>query len=81
MPAVLRCFAGFRRIGPGCGLLPTVTRAALRADGGARSLVIAARSPNLERVHVDLDAFGEAMPMACDIRRGSAANRRVGRVR
>ncbi|MEO0389641.1 MAG: phosphate ABC transporter substrate-binding/OmpA family protein [Pseudomonadota bacterium] len=49
-----------------------------RAEAVRRAIVQAAETANLDRVQIDVDAFGEAMPMACD---GSAwgrqANRRV----
>jgi phosphate transport system substrate-binding protein len=41
-------------------------------------VITAAVTANLERMTLDLDAFGEAMPMACDDTAwGRQANRRV----
>ncbi|MGJ8546085.1 MAG: phosphate ABC transporter substrate-binding/OmpA family protein [Sulfitobacter sp.] len=49
-----------------------------RADAVRRAVREAAVAANLERVVLDLDAFGEAMPMACDDSAwGRQANRRV----
>lgn len=49
-----------------------------RADAVRRAIVEAAETADLDQLALDIDAFGEAMPMACD---GSAwgrqANRRV----
>jgi phosphate transport system substrate-binding protein len=49
-----------------------------RAEAVRRAVVAAAVTANLERVALDVDAFGEAMPMACDDSAwGRQANRRV----
>lgn len=49
-----------------------------RADAVRRAVRTAAEAANLERVVLDVDAFGEAMPMACDDSAwGRQANRRV----
>ena len=49
-----------------------------RADAVRRAVRNAAISANLDRVALDIDAFGEAMPMACDDSAwGRQANRRV----
>jgi len=49
-----------------------------RAEAVRRAILAAAETANLERVKIDVDAFGEAMPMACDDSAwGRQANRRV----
>lgn len=49
-----------------------------RAEAVRRAIVAAAETANLDRVQIDVDAFGEAMPMACDDSAwGRQANRRV----
>ena len=49
-----------------------------RAEAVRQAVITAAVTANLERVTLDLDAFGEAMPMACDDTAwGRQANRRV----
>ncbi len=49
-----------------------------RAEAVRRAIIAAAVTVNLDRVVLDVDAFGEAMPMACDDSAwGRQANRRV----
>ena len=49
-----------------------------RAEAVRDAVVSAAETANLERVHVDIAAFGEALPLACDETAwGRQANRRV----
>lgn len=49
-----------------------------RSDAVRRAVSDAAVAANLDRVELDIDAFGEAMPMACDDSSwGRRANRRV----
>lgn len=49
-----------------------------RAEAVRRAVSEAALAANLDRVTLDIDAFGEAMPMACDDSSwGRQANRRV----
>jgi phosphate transport system substrate-binding protein len=49
-----------------------------RAQAVQRAVSTAAVTANLERVEMGVDAFGEAMPMACDDSAwGRQANRRV----
>ena len=49
-----------------------------RADAVRRAVAQAAETANLDRVTLDVDAFGEAMPMACDDSAwGRQVNRRV----
>jgi phosphate transport system substrate-binding protein len=49
-----------------------------RAEAVRRAVIAAAVTVNLDRVTLDVDAFGEAMPMACDDSAwGRQANRRV----
>ena len=49
-----------------------------RAEAVMRAVGAAAITANLERVDIGVDAFGEAMPMACDDTSwGRQANRRV----
>ncbi|MBW4706767.1 substrate-binding domain-containing protein [Roseobacter sp. YSTF-M11] len=49
-----------------------------RAEAVKQAVVQAAETADLERVVLDVDAFGEAMPMACDSSAwGRQANRRV----
>jgi len=49
-----------------------------RADAVRRAVSDAAVAANLSRVELGVDAFGEAMPMACDESSwGRRANRRV----
>lgn len=49
-----------------------------RAEAVRRAVSNAAETANLDRVQLDVDAFGEALPMACDDSAwGRQANRRV----
>ena len=49
-----------------------------RAEAVRRAVVAAAETANLDRVTLDVDAFGEALPMACDDSDwGRQVNRRV----
>ena len=49
-----------------------------RAEAVKRAVVSAAQTANLDRIQLDVDAFGEALPMACDDSAwGRQANRRV----
>lgn len=49
-----------------------------RAEAVRRAVIAAAVTVNLDRVELDVDAFGESMPMACDDSAwGRQANRRV----
>ncbi|MEO0937494.1 MAG: phosphate ABC transporter substrate-binding/OmpA family protein [Pseudomonadota bacterium] len=49
-----------------------------RAEAVRRAIIAAAETANLDRVQIDVDAYGEAMPMACDDSAwGRQANRRV----
>tara|TARA_R110000822_G_scaffold189160_4_gene328230 strand:+ start:1472 stop:3034 length:1563 start_codon:yes stop_codon:yes gene_type:complete len=49
-----------------------------RAEAVRQAVITAAITVNLDRVVLDIDAFGEAMPMACDDSAwGRQANRRV----
>ena len=49
-----------------------------RAEAVRRAVTTAAVTVNLDRVVLDVDAFGEAMPMACDDTAwGRQVNRRV----
>jgi phosphate transport system substrate-binding protein len=49
-----------------------------RAEAVRRAVSKAAETANLDRVQLDVDAFGEALPMACDDSAwGRQANRRV----
>ena len=49
-----------------------------RAEAVKRAVVSAAETANLERIGINVDAFGEALPMACDDSAwGRQANRRV----
>lgn len=49
-----------------------------RADAVRRALVAAAETANFDRIDMGVDAFGEALPMACDDSAwGRQANRRV----
>ncbi|WP_293572908.1 phosphate ABC transporter substrate-binding/OmpA family protein [Phaeobacter sp.] len=49
-----------------------------RAEAVRDAVIAAAETANLERTQIDLDAFGEALPMACDDQRwGRQVNRRV----
>jgi phosphate transport system substrate-binding protein len=49
-----------------------------RAEAVRRAVIKAAETANLDRVRLDVDAFGEALPMACDDSEwGRQANRRV----
>jgi phosphate transport system substrate-binding protein len=49
-----------------------------RAQAVRRAIIKAAETASLDRVQLDVDAFGEAMPMACDDSEwGRQANRRV----
>lgn len=54
------------------------TIALRRAEAVRRAVVFAAETANFERIQIDVDAFGEALPMACDDSEwGRQANRRV----
>lgn len=54
------------------------TIALRRAEAVKRAVMAAAETANFERIQVDVDAFGEALPMACDDSAwGRQANRRV----
>lgn len=54
------------------------TIALRRAEAVKRAVVAAAETANFERIQLDVDAFGEALPMACDDSAwGRQANRRV----
>ena len=49
-----------------------------RAEAVRDAIIAAAETANLDRVQIDIDAFGEALPMACDDSGwGRQANRRV----
>jgi phosphate transport system substrate-binding protein len=49
-----------------------------RAEAVKRAFLAAAETINLERIQIDVDAFGEALPMSCDDSAwGRQANRRV----
>ena len=49
-----------------------------RAVAVQRAVVAAARTADLDRIELDTEAFGEAMPMACDDSPwGRQINRRV----
>ena len=49
-----------------------------RAEAVRRAVIAAAEAIDIERVTLDVDAFGEALPMACDDSAwGRQANRRV----
>ncbi|MEO0745398.1 MAG: OmpA family protein, partial [Pseudomonadota bacterium] len=49
-----------------------------RAEAVRRALVRAAETANFDRIDLGVDAFGEALPMACDDSEwGRQANRRV----
>jgi phosphate transport system substrate-binding protein len=49
-----------------------------RAEAVRRAVIGAARSIDVQRVQIDVDAFGEALPMACDDSAwGRQTNRRV----
>ncbi len=49
-----------------------------RAEAVRRALVAAAETANFDRIQLDVDAFGESLPMACDDSAwGRQANRRV----
>ncbi|MEL6808243.1 MAG: phosphate ABC transporter substrate-binding/OmpA family protein [Pseudomonadota bacterium] len=49
-----------------------------RAEAVRRAVMAAAETANFERIQLDVDAFGEALPMACDDSAwGRQANRRV----
>jgi phosphate transport system substrate-binding protein len=49
-----------------------------RAEAVRRAVQAAAETANFERIQLDVDAFGEALPMACDDSAwGRQANRRV----
>ena len=49
-----------------------------RAEAVRRAVMNAAETANFERIQLDVDAFGEALPMACDDSAwGRQANRRV----
>ncbi|MGI3169709.1 phosphate ABC transporter substrate-binding/OmpA family protein [Pseudooceanicola sp. C21-150M6] len=52
--------------------------AAKRAEAVRKSVIAAARLADLDRIDMEVDAFGEAMPMACDESPwGRQVNRRV----
>ncbi|MEO1139742.1 MAG: phosphate ABC transporter substrate-binding/OmpA family protein [Pseudomonadota bacterium] len=54
------------------------TIAARRAEAVRSAVTKAAETANLQRIALEVDAFGEAMPMACDDTRwGRQVNRRV----
>lgn len=69
-------FAGFSDgEGPSKGNREIALR---RAEAVRRAVIQAAETANLDRVELGVDAFGEAMPMACDDSEwGRQANRRV----
>ncbi|MFL4469325.1 substrate-binding domain-containing protein [Tateyamaria armeniaca] len=49
-----------------------------RAEAVRRAVIAAAETVNFDRIQMDVDAFGEALPMACDDSAwGRQANRRV----
>jgi len=49
-----------------------------RAEATKRAITQAAETVNFARIQMDVDAFGEALPMACDDSAwGRQANRRV----
>ncbi len=49
-----------------------------RAEAVKRAVMAAAETANFDRIAIDVDAFGEALPMACDDSAwGRQANRRV----
>jgi len=49
-----------------------------RADAVRRAVISAAETANFDRIEMGVDAFGEALPMACDDSAwGRQANRRV----
>lgn len=49
-----------------------------RAEAVQRAIIVAAETANLDRLALGVDAFGEALPMACDDSEwGRQANRRV----
>ena len=49
-----------------------------RAEAVQRAVIAAAETANLDRLSLGVDAFGEALPMACDDSKwGRQANRRV----
>ena len=49
-----------------------------RAEAVREAVIAAAETANFERLKLDVDAFGEAMPMACDDSAwGRQVNRRV----
>ncbi|SPF79542.1 substrate-binding domain-containing protein [Pseudoprimorskyibacter insulae] len=57
---------------------PNLTIARRRAEAVRNAVLEAAETANLNRLDVDIDAFGEAMPMACDDTQwGRQVNRRV----
>jgi phosphate transport system substrate-binding protein len=57
---------------------PNRTIALRRAEAVRRAVSLAAETANLDRLSMDVDAFGEALPMACDDSEwGRQANRRV----
>ncbi len=67
-------FVGFS---DGAGPAEANTRIARRRAEAVRSAVVAAaETASLERIDMGLEAFGEAMPMACD---GTAWGRRINR--
>lgn len=54
------------------------TIALRRAEAVRRAIISAAETANFDRIQLDVDAFGEALPMACDDSAwGRQANRRV----
>lgn len=67
-------FVGFS---DGAGPAENNRRIALRRAEAVRSAVVAAaETANMDRIGMDLEAFGEAMPMACD---GTGWGRRINR--
>lgn len=69
-------FVGFSDgVGPAGGNLQIAKK---RADAVRRAVVQAAETADLNRIEITTDAFGEAMPMACDDTSwGRQVNRRV----
>lgn len=67
-------FVGFS---DGAGPAGNNRRIALRRAEAVRSAVVAAaETANMDRITTELEAFGEAMPMACD---GTGWGRRINR--
>ena len=69
-------FVGFSDgVGPSAGNRAIAER---RADAVRKAVVATAEIANLDRVTLEMDAFGEALPMACDDSDwGRQVNRRV----